>query len=182
MAVRQRMTVEQYLALPEGEKPYREYVDGEVLTKAMPNEDHILLVDELAYAIHAYRRVQGGISGPEPRVRFDTERGPAYRLPDYAYWSPNKKRGDGGQLLPPTLAVEVRSPDEEMEAQREKCRWFRRYGVEVCWLIDPTSRTVQVFEANREPAVLRDDSVLTSSHLPGFELPLAALFRALDRA
>lgn len=33
------MTPEQYLALPE-EKPYLEYIDGMVLQKPMPNEQH----------------------------------------------------------------------------------------------------------------------------------------------
>lgn len=173
------MTVEEYLSLPE-EKPYREYVDGEVLSKAMPNEDHILLVDELGYAIHGYRRINGGASGPEPRVRFTTPAGIAYRLPDYAYWAPGQVRTEGADLLPPTLAVEVRSPDEPLEAQREKCRWMRRYGVDVCWLIDPGTRTVEVFEAGREDVVLRGGSVLTSAHLPGFELHLADLFATLD--
>jgi Uma2 family endonuclease len=181
MTVGLRMTVEQYLALPE-EKPYREYVCGEVVPKAMPNIDHAELVDAIAEGIRALRRELGGKSGPEVRVRFDTERGPEYRLPDYAYWRPERPVRDGKDQLPPTLAVEVRSPDEAMSDQREKCRYFRRYGVDVCWLIDPESRSVEVFEGARDGEVLTAAAgALGSPLLPGFRLKLADLFAVLDQ-
>lgn len=84
-------------------------------------------------------------------------------------------------MMPPTLAVEVRSPDDTMAEQRAKCRFYRNHGVDVCWLVDPASRTVEVFEAGREGAVLGANDTLTTPHLPGFALELSALFAVLDR-
>jgi len=180
MAVGLRMTVEQYLALPE-EKPYREYVCGEVVPKAMPNLEHGELVQAIAEAMIPVRKTLGGRGGPEVRIRFDTERGPEYRLPDYAYWRTGRPIQEGRDQLPPTLAVEVRSPEEPMADQREKCRYYRRYGVDVCWLVDPESRTVEVFEGDRDGERLTVDDVLESAALPGFRLKLHDLFAVLDQ-
>ena len=174
MAVKQKLSVEQYLALPE-EKPNLEYVCGEVLRKAMPNKEHVEVVDGAGYQLRAYRLTQTAAhTGPEPRVRFATERGDEYRLPDYAYWAPGKPFDDGNEMLPPTLAIEVRSPDESMTDQREKCRYYRRYGVDVAWLFDPRTRTVEVFDAEHDGAAAT--GALRSPLLPGFELDAAALF------
>ena len=175
-----RMTAEQYLALPE-EKPYREYVYGEVIAKAMPDDDHGELAALLGRALLDWRDEElGGRAGQEIRCRFDTERGPEYRLPDVAYWRPDKPRKDGDDTLPPTLAVEIRSPDETMAEQRRKCLYYRRYGVDICWLIDPISRTVEVFEDDLEGEPLAPDGVLSSSRLPGLRIPVSRLFASLD--
>ncbi|OAI44487.1 hypothetical protein AYO38_02160 [bacterium SCGC AG-212-C10] len=170
----QRMSVEQYLALPE-EKPYLEYVDGVVIQKAMPNKKHMILAGELIFEFVLYSREHGGTCGPEGRTRLATER---FRLPDVAYWALAKPLEDGKLLLPPTLAVEIRSPDETRRHQRDKCRMYREHGVEVCWLFDPEARTVERFEgdADAEPVT----GVLQSSHLPGFSLALAELWSRLD--
>ncbi len=166
--------------MPE-EAPYLEYVDGEVIEKAMPNRDHMLIVEELALRVGAYRRQRGGLSGPEGRVQFDLARRPAFRLPDYAYWSADKPQGGPRVMLPPTLAIEVRSPEESPAAQREKCRFYRAHGVEASWLVDPQARTVEVFEGADDGRLLADAEILRSEHLPGFELPLNELFGVLDR-
>lgn len=81
----------------------------------------------------------------------------------------------------PTVAVEVRSPDESMASQRAKCRLYRQSGVPVVWLVDPRTRTVEIFEDDRDGTVLRIGDTLTTPHLPGFSLPLAELFAVLDR-
>lgn len=60
-----------------------------------------------------------------------------------------------------------------------KCRFYRAHGVDVCWLIDPETRTALVFEGERdgeEPPA----GVLASPLLPGFSLALADLWNALD--
>lgn len=169
-----RMTEEEYLSLPE-EKPYLEYVYGVVLQKPMPNNDHSTLAFELAAEIALYRRQHGGYGGIEGRVRLRGDTG--YFLPDVAYWARGRPSGDDSI---PTLAVEVRSPSQTMAEQRRKCRDFRASGVDVCWLIDPVSRRAEVFEGDRDAELLPVDGVLESEHLPGFSLPLPALFAVLD--
>ncbi len=169
-----RMTEKEYLALPE-EKPYLEYVDGVVLQKPMPNIEHTLLTGHLIIELGLYARRTGGHVGPEARTRFTD--GANYRLPDVSYWSsPGRPANDSV----PTLAIEVRSPGQTMGELREKCRFFRRNGVEVAWLADPESRTVEVFEEGRDAEALAAPAILTSPALPGFELDLTGLFGVLD--
>ncbi|MCC7364725.1 MAG: Uma2 family endonuclease [Dehalococcoidia bacterium] len=174
-----RMTVEQYLALPE-EKPYREYAYGEVVSKAMPNEDHGAIAFAIQAALLPVVREFGGRAGPEFRVRFDTERGPEYRLPDVAYWRPDRPRRDGEDMLPPTLAVEVRSPGESLASLREKCRYYRRYGVDICWLVDPNARTIEIFDAASDGLTRREGDELATPLIPGLRLPVASIFAALE--
>ncbi len=167
-----RMTPEQYLALPD-EKPYLEYVDGLVLQKPMPQEEHVELVAELIYQLKIWMKVHRGRIGPEARAKLGDL--PNYRLPDLSYWKAGIPRG--GEA-PPTLAVEVRSREQTLAELQRKCEFLRVSGVEACWLIDPVSRTAQVFDARAEKG--RDAQVLSAECLPGFELPLVELFAVLD--
>jgi Uma2 family endonuclease len=168
-----RMSEAEYLALPE-EKPYLEYVDGVVLQKPMPNEDHLLITGELIIEIGLYARSRGGKVGPEGRFRLAD--GTGHRLPDASYWAAGRPiRG-----FPPSLAIEVLSPNQTASAARAKCRAFRRNGVDVCWLIDPAARTVEVFEQGREGLRLDSGEPLETSLMLGFSLSQAELFSVLD--
>lgn len=169
-----RMTEEEYLALPE-EKPYLVYVDGVVIQKPMPNAAHGKLVAYIVHALFEYHTRVGGDSGPEGRVRLGD--GPSYRIPNAAYWAPGRPSGDDSI---PTFIIEVRSPDQTVGELREKCRFYRRNGVDACWLIDPESRSVEVFDAGRDGERFTGAMEVTSPAVPGFSLSLPALFNTLD--
>jgi Uma2 family endonuclease len=166
-----RMTPEEYLALPE-EKPYLEYVDGMVVQKPMPQEEHVEIVAELIYRMKEWMKQHRGRIGPEARAKLGEL--PNYRLPDLSYWKPGIPRGNEA---PPTLAVEVRSKDQTAAELRRKCEFLRSTGVEACWLIDPFARTAEIFEGMRKGDRI---DVLAAECLPGFELPLAELFAVID--
>ncbi len=163
-----------FLQLPE-EKPYLELHDGIVAQKAVPKTDHGRLAAKSIIAFNASAALADWDYGPERRVRLLNGR---LLIPDVAAWAPGRPNGDDSI---PTVAVEIRSRDESMASQRRKCEWYREGGVEACWLIDPVSRTVEVFEARRDRDVLGAGDVLRSAALPGFELDVAALFAVLDR-
>lgn len=165
------MTPEEYLALPE-EKPYLEYVDGMVLQKPMPTEEHAEIALELGSHLKTWARPRKGRVGVEARMRQGEL--PNYRVPDVSYWDASVPRGAGA---PPTLAVEIRSPDQTLAELQAKCRSLRSAGVAVCWLIDPTSRVALVFDDTHDGDAT---SVLESSVLPGFRLALIELFQFLD--
>jgi len=167
-----RMTEEEYLSLPE-EKPYLEYVDGMVVQKPMPNEDHAELALEVGHHIRLWLRGKKGRVGVEARARLGDL--PNYRLPDVSYWRPGIPRGE---QAPPTLAVEIRSKDQTRAELQRKCELWRTAGVETCWLIDPVSRTAEIFEGRRKSGTVT--TTLKAECLPGFEFPLADLFAILD--
>ena len=121
----------------------------------------------------------GGTGGPEPTVNLSSGLARRYRVPDIAYWSPAKDTRTP-VLGPPTLSVEIVSPGQTLTELREKCRLFRAAGTEICWLVDPDRRTVEVFDDARNSETLSTPAVLESPHMPGFWLALDDLFSVLD--
>jgi Uma2 family endonuclease len=176
MVIQHRLSVEDYLALPE-EKPYRELVNGEALPKMAPDFQHMTIDSEIVAALRDYCRAHGGHSGPEGRVRV----GDMVYLPDAAYWAPGRSVGNRRLMDPPTLAVEICSEGQPLDGLREKCRYYRLHGVDAAWLIDPGARTAELFEGARDGVALPADGTLESAFLPGFRLPLPDLFAALDQ-
>ena len=177
MVTGMRMTLEQFLAMPE-EKPYLEYVDGEARPKPMGYEERAFLAGQLIILLGAYRATHGGHVGPEPSVylpEFDS-----VRLPDVAYWAKGRPRGERGKMAPPTLAIEILSPDQRKGDLREKCRAFRRSGTDACWLIDPYTRTVEVFEGDCDAVPVAPREVLSVAAMSGFTLAQADLWSVLD--
>ena len=169
-----RMTLAEFEALDLDEiKPYLEWWDGVVVQKPVPNRKHVDTQAEFTTEFRLHQRVHGGFSGPEGHVWFE---GRGYKVPDVAYWAPGRDQGDDQRLLPPTLAVEVCSRRRDMPKQRTKCRERRDAGVDVCWLADPDTRTIEVFDEANDGTVLGAAANLSSRHLPGFALGVAAVF------
>jgi len=169
------MPVEEFLHIDNTEESDLEYFDGAAWVKGLVDRKHRVLIGTFDFHFGLYQREHGGEYGPEGRVRLAPN---VYRKPDTAYYVAGT---DASNDSLPTVAVEVRSPDETMASQRRKCRMFREHGVPVCWLVDPVSRTVEVFEEGRDGERLPSDGVLETALLPGFWLRLEELFGALDR-
>jgi Uma2 family endonuclease len=170
------MSLDEYLALPE-EKPYLEWWDGVVLQKAVANRAHSRLAVGLIALLLDFERSVGGEVGTEMHTWFE---GRGYRLPDVSYWAPGRPiETERGYGLPPTLAIEIRSPGNTLGELREKCRQMRANGVDVCWLVLPDERAIEVFDAANDGSRLTGHATVTPPQLPGFELSLPALFAVL---
>ena len=168
------MTVEEFLALDDAEETDLEYIDGVVTEKAVVTRSHGNIVGELSGHFWVHRKRTGGEFGPERRVRLASGR---YLKPDLAYYAAGTQMGNDAI---PTVAIEVRSRSETMASQRRKCRRYIEAGVPVVWLIDPVSRSVEVFTEGVDAEPLPSDGVLSASELPGFELALRELFAVID--
>lgn len=80
MVLETTLTLDQYLALPE-EKPYREWFNGRVVEKSMPNTPHARLQSFLAFLLVGYLESSGeGFAATELR-HIDREQAWVY-LPD----------------------------------------------------------------------------------------------------
>jgi Uma2 family endonuclease len=169
------MTEEAFLALDDAFENDLEYYDGCAWEKGLVNREHGIIAGEFTFHFVLLSRSHGGEGGPERRIRLPDGKA---QKPDAAYWRPGIPSGN---YSIPTVVVEVRSPDETMASQRRKCRRYREGGVPICWLIDPISRSVEVFEGESDAEPLPLGGTLQSPLLPGFELPVAELWAALDR-
>jgi Uma2 family endonuclease len=181
MKTKLRMSEQEYLATYANEQPPWEYDDGEVTQKrTMTQDKHVIVATEFTVGFYEYYSRTGGFGGQTPTTNFSDEFRRRYRVPDYGYWAPGRPRGSG-IFEPPTLAVEIVSPEQSARQLREKCRRYLEMGVDVCWLIQPEHRWVEVFDAENDGLRLPPDGVLESGHIPGFSLPLRTLWDALDR-
>jgi Uma2 family endonuclease len=79
----------------------------------------------------------------------------------------------------PDLAIEVTSPTDRAEDQREKILEYFQAGVLAVWVVYPRLRIVDVYESpNRIEVLTTADALRGGTVLPGFELPLARIFEA----
>lgn len=80
----------------------------------------------------------------------------------------------------PAMIFEVGSPhDRDSKVSRKMQRWLAG-GVELAWVVDPSARTVTVYQAVDDIQVLAEKDSLTGGNvLPGFECRVADLFAGL---
>ena len=77
----------------------------------------------------------------------------------------------------PELVAEVLSPEDRAVAVTQKLREYFALGVRLVWIADPEARTVMVHRSLTDLRELREGDLLTGEDvLPGFEVPVAALF------
>jgi Uma2 family endonuclease len=107
----------------------------------------------------------------------------ARRKPDVSVLSfkrwPAEKRFPKGDFIPaaPDLAVEVISPHEKVSTTNRKLRDYFRGGVRVVWLVLPEAEQVHAYTSVKDVTILTRDDVLTGDPVvPGFRIPVAALF------
>ncbi len=116
---------------------------------------------------------------PERTSERNLENCPTTGCPTCLFFAPG---ADTSRDALPTLAIETRSPDQAGSELRTKCRFFRQNGVAACWLLDPKTRTAEIFEGDRDGERLGADGVLETACMPGFSLPLRELFAVLDES
>lgn len=110
------------------------------------------------------------------------------RIPDVSFisWAqlPNRTfPEDAIASLHADLAVEVLSAGNTPGEMRRKLRDYFAAGTRLVWLITPKTRTAEIYTSSRKRQKLAETDSLTGGNvLPGFELPLHALFaRAAKR-
>ncbi len=121
-------------------------------------------------------------------VVFDSSAG--FHLPDGSLLSPDaswiaRKRWkalspeeqEGFAPLCPDAVFEIRSPSQSPQELWEKMQTYLRNGARIGVLIDPYSRTVEVYRPGREPERHENpERVALDPELPGFVLELRPVF------
>ena len=154
-----------------------------VLCETMPvGIEHGRIVMDLAYELNSFikpRRL-GTLVGSDAGVWL--ERDPdTVREPDVAFFSvgnvPLDRRVTGYAELPPDLVVEVASPSDSRREVHDKARMWLSHGVRLVWVVQPQTRTVDVYQADGDAATLGEqDSLDGLDVLPGFTCAVSALF------
>jgi Uma2 family endonuclease len=184
MTVRTKLTLEEFLALPET-KPGSEFVNGEVIQKPTPDTDHTIIQRLLSFVFTLFLRESPiAEGGTEWRCIFGPPGQEGARLPGFALVLRARLRGIRGDEPfrgAPDFAVEILSPDDRMSAALEKVRFYLEHGVRLVWLIDPRTRSVLAWSAWGKPRQFGEEDTLDGGDLfPGFSTPVREILPPLD--
>jgi Uma2 family endonuclease len=182
MEVAQRMTADEYLAVPyDGTRTM--LVEGQVVLNQPGNLHQFVLLD-LIVALTAWASAapgRGRVSLPLD-VKLDE-----YNVfgPDVMWYGEDRApaRHDPRPYPLPGLAVEVRSPSTWRYDIGAKKSAYERAGLAELWLVDTAASEIYIFLRSSPRATSFDVSLelgpgdeLTSPQLPGFALALSSLF------
>jgi Uma2 family endonuclease len=180
--VAQRMTADEYLAMPyDGRRT--DLVEGEVVVH-QPQPLHQFVLRDLLTALHTWTSDAGrrGDVTPPLDVQLDEHNVAAPDILWYAHGRVPGRRASAPSPVP-DLAIEVRSPSTWRYDIGAKKAAYERAGLPELWLVDTTASEVIVFRRSSPKASTFDvaleltvDDELTSPQLPGFALALSALF------
>ncbi len=120
---------------------------------------------------------------PEQSFRCFPDDPAGVRRPDVAFIAADRvpsPRPPGHVLVRPDLAVEVTSPNDEVDELELKLADYRSAGIPLVWVVIPAVRTVRVFRLDGSVTQLRPGDTLTGDAvLPGFTVAVADLFPPL---
>src|SRR5436305_6101490 len=145
MAITQRPTIDEFLALPAEEPALELEPDGTVVQKVSPQGQHSTLQYTLCERINQFaepRRL--ALAFPELRVIFG---GAAY-VPDVSVYAWNRiPRTPDGEIAdvfdqPPDAAIEIVSPQQSPNAVLRRCVWYVENEVAFALLVDPADRSI----------------------------------------
>jgi Uma2 family endonuclease len=174
MSAKTLISVEEFDRLEEEEFRY-ELDEGELITMTRPRVRHTRIEGNLYFALRSYLEAHpiGEVLGADILYVL----GPATkRAPDVSVVF---RAVDPDQEIQgaPEIAAEILSPSNTRRAMQRKLGQFFTNGCQLAWIIDPKTRTVEVWESATGPirTLLESDSLETPL-LPGFTCPIAKLF------
>jgi Uma2 family endonuclease len=173
---------EMFITRPENAERHFELIRGEIVEKAMPTEEHGIIIHTLSGEIYIFLKANP-IARAEIEVRYKMPHDDHNGLqPDLSVMMDTKtpivRKGAVPRM--PDLAVEVKSPDDKFKVMREKAEYYLANGTLIVWLIYPHERLVEVFRPNVDSQILNESHVLKGEDvLRGFTLAISDLFRLI---
>lgn len=184
--LRESMSIHE-IVLPET-KPETEWIRGRARQKVSPTYDHGALQGQLYMALWLWAEAGGhGRVASEWRFRIAPP-GAVVRplVPDVAYLSFRELPADAARDLvqvplgAPTVAVEIRSPDDRPAYAEHKIATYLAAGTSAVIVVDPHRETIAVHDRDGT-RIVRTGDTLAHTALPGFALDVSALFARAKR-
>lgn len=142
----QLYTINDIYALPEGQRA--ELIDGHIYMLAAPNRIHQDICFPLARRIADHIDLHKGSCRvyPAPFAVFLNADDLNYVEPDISVICDENKLTDKGCSGPPDWVVEIASPGTSTMDYGIKLFKYRTVGVREYWIVNPMTRTVNVFD------------------------------------
>jgi Uma2 family endonuclease len=183
MPVAERMTAEEFLAIPStAERSWAQLVGGELVMDP-PLLKHQLVCGEIFHELMLWSRAGDGRGMPLTSIAVGI--GPHdVDVPDVHWYRTSRipARDASAPCAIPDIAVEVRSPSTWRYDIGAKKSGYERAGLPELWLVDTAADEVLVFRRSKPDATSFDialeltrEETLSSPLLPGFALLLDAV-------
>lgn len=174
MSAKTLISVEEFDRLEEEEFRY-ELNEGELITMTRPNTDHGRIERRLLMVLQTHLENSGTGEAFGPNILFvlgpNTKRAPDVSVVFREIGS--VKEIDGA----PDIAIEILSHSNTKKEMQRKLEQLFSAGCKLAWMIDPKTRTVEVWESPAAPSrTLLESDTLETPLLPGFSCPIARLF------
>jgi Uma2 family endonuclease len=158
-----------------------ELVRGELIMMTPGGFEHGWIAMEIGRAIANFvdQRGLGIVTGAETgfHIAHDPD---TVRAPDAGFIRAQRvpaARMRGFFQGPPDLAVEVVSPGDRPKEVLGKVHSWLDAGSLAVWVVDPDARTVTLYRSRSDVRILQaGDEIVDADLLPGFALPVAAVF------
>jgi Uma2 family endonuclease len=179
------VTLAEFLVMPET-KPASEYIDGQIIQKAMPQGQHSIIQRQLLFAIDPLLNVPGIAQAfPELRCNFADRS----MVPNVAVFEsariPVNAQGDVENVfeIAPDWTIEILSPGQSTTKVLKNIKYCLAHGTQMGWLIDPEDRSVIIIGIGQTFEVIDEPDVILP--VPGFaksiELTVAHIFGWLQK-
>jgi Uma2 family endonuclease len=171
--------VQPEIVLPET-RPETEWLRGRPVQKVSPKRKHSELQLWLGWRMREWARGRGRVAA-EWRFRVSPP-GEVIRplVPDISYLAYDRMRGATDRdwdtpLVPPTVAVEIRSPDDRRADLEDKIATLLRAGTDLVIVINTRKRTLTAYERTGQ-RTFTDSETFEHPALPDFSVSLAEMF------
>lgn len=181
-----RLTVEEFLALPEDPNVRRELILGELREETVTtrNPRHAGCVTKLATALENWRNASNTqhvyIGTGDVRCRLPNSDQTLVGIDVGVFLGGEAIREateDSVLTVAPVLAVEVLTSTDTHESVREKIRLYLAAGVAQIWIADPDFHVISVYRNDRQPQSRNSDEILSGDpELQGFSVRVSSLF------
>ena len=162
-----------------------ELIDGTLVEKAMGAKESYL-ASHINFLLQLFTnpRNLGMVFGEQGTLQVVSG---LVRMADVAFvpWDRIPGRAPPEKPVPdlaPDLAVEVLSKGNTKREMARKRKEFFAAGTRLVWMVNPVSRTIDVYTSETDVRALTEADTLDGGPvLPGFTVPVRDVFAALDR-
>jgi Uma2 family endonuclease len=179
----QRLTLAEFLALPEGDVIY-EFVNEQAVPKFSSSEMspkffHSSITGALFILLSQWSQQRGRVR-IEWAVALTRANEPWVPVPDLTYVSYDRLPANWVQDEPcpvsPELVIEIISPGQTFGEMIEKATDYLAAGIACVWVIDPRVKSITVFWPDALPRTYRGDRAIENPILPGLRLTAQQVF------
>ena len=178
---RVRLTVQDYLDIPEEDENRYELIDGELYMAPAPTWEHQESTINLASMLRDFVRHNGLgriVASPLDVYLSDTD----VFQPDIVFVSIERLNiiHSSGVHGAPDLVIEMLSPSTEQHDLTIKRKQYEKFDVKEYWLANPIAKTITVLRlrggAFEHIGVFTEGTTLETPILPGLRVDVGAVF------